>query len=82
MQLRDKAAIFILDLRRKAITRVYNAALAKAGLSVVVQRVIEDKKRGLVAQLHKSGTVDDKAVTAVLGAFITPWEWDQPVQTA
>ena len=70
--------IFKPDLRRKAIARVYDAALAEAGLPVVVQRVIEDKKRGLVAQLHKSGAVEDQAVTAVLGAFITPWEWDQP----
>jgi len=66
------------DLRRKAITRTYNAALAGAGLPAVVQRVVEDKKRGLVAQLHKSGAVEDPAITAVLGGFITPWEWDKP----
>ena len=70
--------IFKPDLRRKAITRIYNAALRDANLPAVVQRVIEDKKRGLVAQLHRSGTVDDEAVTAVLGAFINPWEWDKP----
>ena len=72
--------IFKPDLRRKAITRVYNAALADAGLPAVVQRVIEDKKRGLVAQLHKSGVVEDQAITAVLGTFINPWEWDKPAQ--
>ena len=70
--------VFKPDLRRKAITRVYNAALAEAGLSATVQRVVEDKKRGLVAQLHKTGAVEDAAVTAVLGEFITPWEWDKP----
>jgi fatty-acyl-CoA synthase len=68
--------IFKPDLRRSAITRVYNAALIEAGIPAVVQRVIEDKKRGLVAQLHASGTVDDQAVAAVLGTFITGWEWD------
>ena len=72
--------IFKPDLRRKAITRVYDAALAKAGVPASVHRVIEDKKRGLVAQLHTSGAVDDQAVTTVLGAFNTPWEWDQPAK--
>ena len=72
--------IFKPDLRRKAITRVFNAALAGAGIGAVVQAVIEDKKRGLVAQLHKSDAVDDQAVTTVLGAFNTPWEWHQPAK--
>lgn len=67
--------VFKPDLRRKAITRVYNAALAEAGIPAVVQQVVEDKKRGLVAQLHRSGAVDDQAVTSVLGEFINPWEW-------
>ena len=67
--------VFKPDLRRRAITRIYNAALAEAGLPAVVQRVIEDKKRGLVAQLHKSAPVEDGAVKAVLGEFINPWEW-------
>ena len=67
--------IFKPDLRRKAITRIYNVALVEAGLPAEVQRVIEDKKRGLVAQLHKSGSVDDAAVAALLGQFTNPWEW-------
>ena len=70
--------IFKPDLRRRAITRVYNAALADAGVAAQVQQVVEDKKRGLVAQLQKTGTVDDAAITAVLGAFITPWDWAKP----
>ena len=70
--------VFKPDLRRKAITRIYDAALAQAGLPATVQRVVEDKKRGLVAQLHKTGVVDDVAVTAVLGEFINPWEWVKP----
>ncbi|MEM9715436.1 MAG: acyl-CoA synthetase [Pseudomonadota bacterium] len=67
--------IFKPDLRRMAITRIYDAALAEAGLPVTVQAVVEDKKRGLVAQLSKSGEADDAAVTKVLGAFVRPWEW-------
>ena len=67
--------VFKPDLRRLAITRVYNEALEKAGLAVRVTAVIDDKKRGLVAQLSRAKGVDDAAVTAVLGAFIRPWEW-------
>ena len=67
--------VFKPDLRRLAITRTYDAALAEAGLSARVSAVIEDKKRGLVAQLSKSGTVEDAAVQAVLGQFSNPWEW-------
>ena len=58
-----------------AITRTYDAALAEAGLPVRVGAVIEDKKRGLVAQVQKSATVEDAAVQAVLGQFSNPWEW-------
>ena len=67
--------VFKPDLRRSAITRVYNAALAEAGLSAEVTAVLEDKKRGLVAQLEKSGDVDEAAVGKVLGNFTRPWEW-------
>lgn len=67
--------VFKPDLRRKAITRVYDQALADAGVSAHVGAVVEDKKRGLVAQLVKTGTADDAAVTKVLGGFTRPWEW-------
>ncbi|MCB1368855.1 MAG: acyl-CoA synthetase, partial [Rhodobacteraceae bacterium] len=67
--------IFKPDLRRMAITRVFDAAFKEAGLSASVAEVIEDKKRGLVAQVQKTGSVDDDAVQAVLGGFTGPWEW-------
>ena len=67
--------VFKPDLRRRAITRTYDAALAEAGLSVRVVEVVEDKKRGLVARLAKSAAVDDAAVGAVLGQFSQAWEW-------
>lgn len=67
--------VFKPDLRRMAITRVYNSALSKAGLAAEVASVVEDKKRGLVAQLTKSGEVSDEAISDVLGSFIRPWEW-------
>lgn len=67
--------VFKPDLRRLAITRVYNEALAKAGLSVRVTSVVEDKKRGLVAKVTRADGLDEVAVTAVLGQFVRPWEW-------
>lgn len=67
--------IFKPDLRKRAITRVYNEALASAGLAAEVCAVVEDKKRGLVAQLKKTGEVDVKAVGHTLGEFTRPWEW-------
>ena len=68
--------VFKPDLRRLAITRVYDAALAEAGLQVSVDHVFEDKKRGLVAALARGDdTVSDKRVIEVLGGFPCQWEW-------
>lgn len=67
--------VFKPDLRRMAITRIFDAALAEAGLPVRVAAVVEDKKRGLVAQLQKAAPVEDAAVQTVLGRFATPWDW-------
>lgn len=67
--------VFKPDLRRLAITRIYNEALAAANLPVRVEAVIEDKKCGLVAKLGRVDGVDDAAVIAVLGAFVRPWDW-------
>lgn len=62
-------------LRKLAITRVYSEALASAGLNVEVTEVIEDKKRGLVAKLVKTGEVDESAVQQCLGSHTNPWDW-------
>ncbi|WP_208349338.1 acyl-CoA synthetase [Pseudaestuariivita rosea] len=67
--------IFKPDLRKMAITRVYNGALDKAEVHAQVVSVVDDKKRGLVAKLSKTGDVTDDAVTNVLGNFARPWEW-------
>ena len=65
--------VFKPDLRKQAIIRVYNQALDQAGLAARVQAVIDDKKRGLVAQLALNGA-DEAAVGQVLGDFTRPWE--------
>lgn len=68
--------IFKPDLRRRAIKRVYDEALAAAGLEARVAEVIEDRRRGLVALIDPGpGPRDEAAVAAALGAFVTPWDW-------
>ncbi|MBM3605795.1 MAG: AMP-binding protein, partial [Alphaproteobacteria bacterium] len=64
--------IFKPDLRKLAITRVYNEALAGTGARVVAVR--EDKKRGLVAHVSREGA-DEAQVGARLGQFASPWDW-------
>ena len=67
--------VFKPDLRKRAITRIYNAALQKADISAEVAEVVEDKKRGLVARISKTGEIDETALGSVLGKFTRPWEW-------
>jgi fatty-acyl-CoA synthase len=67
--------VFKPDLRRRAITRIYDAALAEAGIPAKVESVVEDKKRGLVARLARSGPVDEARVKSTLGQFTNPWDW-------
>lgn len=65
--------IFKPDLRKDAITRVFDETLEKAGLAARVSHVIDDKKRGLVATINMNGaSLDD--VNAALGAFTQKWE--------
>ncbi|WP_170331528.1 acyl-CoA synthetase [Ruegeria arenilitoris] len=66
--------VFKPELRKQAITRIYNGALETAGVSARVVSVIDDKKRGLVAQLDANGSSEDD-VSKVLGSFTRPWEW-------
>lgn len=65
--------VFKPDLRRRAIARVYDGALAEAGLTARVAAVIEDKKRGLVAQVTCPLAEEDR-VQGVLGQFAVSWE--------
>ena len=67
--------IFKPDLRKMAIKRIYNHALHSGGIAASVVDVVEDKKRGLVAQLERSGTATDDDVMKALGSFTHPWVW-------
>jgi len=63
------------ELRKRAIARVFDAALRDAGLQARVAEVVEDRKRGLVAQISGHEAQDAAAVAGCLGAFAVPWEW-------
>lgn len=65
--------IFKPDLRKMAITRIYNEKLAEAGSASRVVEVVDDKKRGLVAKLAPKST--DEEATSILGGFTRPWDW-------
>ncbi len=65
--------IFKPDLRKHAITRIYNGAMEKADVPARVTSVIDDKKRGLVAQVTMNGASHDD-VQGVLNSFVRPWE--------
>ncbi|MEQ9261459.1 MAG: acyl-CoA synthetase [Roseovarius sp.] len=67
--------VFKPDLRKRAIARIYNAELETAGIAARVTSVIDSKKRGLVAQVEKTGDVDEAKITDTLGRFTRPWEW-------
>lgn len=65
--------VFKPDLRKMAITRVYNGALEKGDVAARVVSVIDDKKRGLVAQVDLKGA-SDADVGTILGDYTRPWE--------
>jgi len=67
--------IFKPELRKMAITRVYDAALAKADIDANVETVLEDKKRGLVAIVkYNDPAISDDAVNEILGSFTPQWD--------
>ncbi|MCC1494463.1 acyl-CoA synthetase [Cognatishimia sp. F0-27] len=73
--------VFKPDLRKHAITRVYNGALEEAGVAARVVAVVDDKKRGLVAQVTPNGA-SEADVAQVLGDFVRPWEWAEAEKAA
>lgn len=69
--------VFKPDLRKRAITRVYDAALAEAEVAARVVSVREDKKLGLVAYLAPHMAAEEQAIAATLGTFTRPWAWQE-----
>ncbi len=66
--------VFKPDLRKSAITRVLNQEFANADMPVEVQGVVEDKQRGLVAQIHKTGDAKDADIKKLMGQYSVKYE--------
>ncbi len=64
--------IFKPDLRKRAIQRVYDAALSDVDAKVV--DVVEDKKRGLVAHVASADPAMKDRIGKALGAYTIPWD--------
>jgi fatty-acyl-CoA synthase len=63
------------ELRKRAIARVLDAALTKAGVAARVAAVVEDRTRGLVAQVQGGDGGERARVTQCLAVFVIPWDW-------
>ena len=64
--------VFKPDLRKMAITRVYNEALLAKQTDAKVTAVEDNKKLGLTAKVH--GTAPDEEIGAALQDFAGAWE--------
>ncbi|RPE66957.1 fatty-acyl-CoA synthase/long-chain acyl-CoA synthetase [Pacificibacter maritimus] len=69
--------VFKPDLRKRAITRVFDKALKDAGLTQRVTHVEDDKKLGLVAYISPQNAKDTDATERCLGQFSTRWDWEK-----
>ncbi len=67
--------VFKPELRKRAIARVFDMALVEAGLAPRVIEVTEDRKRGLVAVLDRSGDASEEAIADCLSGFVPGWRW-------
>jgi fatty-acyl-CoA synthase len=65
--------IFKPDLRKSAITRIYNSSLKDNKIDAEVVEVVEDKILGLVAKVRVGALTDRASLQKVLGDFIFPW---------
>ena len=67
--------VFKPDLRRRAIARVFDAALARAGATARVVDVVEDRRLGLVAELAPPAASGADGSAAALASYVVPWRW-------
>ncbi len=65
--------VFKPDLRKDAITRIFNGVFEEAGCAARVTSVIDDKKRGLVAQIAANGA-SEAEIQGHIGEFIPKWD--------
>jgi len=73
MPLTNVGKIFKPDLRKSAITRIFDETLSAKGIAGNVTGVTDDKKLGLVATIKAEGTSQDE-IADVLTGFVPKWE--------
>jgi fatty-acyl-CoA synthase len=66
--------IFKPDLRRRAISRVFDSELESKDVAARVTEVVEDKVSGLTAAVSASADVDSDKIGSVLNQFTVPWK--------
>ena len=66
--------IFKPELRKRAITRIFNAELANQNVKANVHDVVEDNINGLTAIIAVSSDTDLDAIGDSLNQFIVPWQ--------
>ncbi len=66
--------IFKPDLRKRAITRVFDSELQSKGFEENVTEVIEDKVTGLTAIISSRSNFSDEEINKQLGQFVVPWK--------
>ena len=64
--------VFKPDLRRRALVRVYEAALKEKGVAATVT-VVDDPKLGQIAEVAFANAADAERAGAVLDGFPRPW---------
>ena len=72
MPLTAVGKIFKPDLRKKAISRVFDEALSKASIKANVHSVVEHPKEGLKANIVSSDTQEN--ISKVLSPYTVGWE--------
>jgi fatty-acyl-CoA synthase/long-chain acyl-CoA synthetase len=65
--------IFKPDLRKRAITRIFDQALQDAGIKGFVSDVTDDKKLGMVAAITLETQVDEAKIGEALNGFVPKW---------
>jgi fatty-acyl-CoA synthase/long-chain acyl-CoA synthetase len=65
--------IFKPELRKMAITRIFNEALENANCAARVTSVVDDKKRGLLAQVTMNGA-SEAEVGKTLDVYTFGWQ--------
>ena len=66
--------IFKPDLRKMAITRIFNVELQEKNIKASVGDVVEDKVNGLTALISAPTEIENESIGDSLNQFVVPWK--------